>query len=264
MHKGRVQTSKTLIIQCAYRVYQAKVEVENMKAWKIKINELFNRVVLRKLGETWQKVQFCFLSWVKLYQRAVKIKDFQKQILLKHRRGDLSQLFQCWTKFVSIVKKDRDEAVRVLQRWCKQIKSYRMAEMLMEVQKFENQSKENVKAQETAIVAAKLAQVKPPSRKRVRLPTSQLYSPYLSKLTDALKDVLECNSKYFDTNVLSADQEYMQRWPLKIPEQKTFLLEKIKESIEAEKNRLRRRRRRSSTMWQTRLKEAEKVAFRAF
>ena len=143
MHKGRVQTSKTLIIQCAYRVYQAKVEVENMKAWKIKINELFNRVVLRKLGETWQKVQFCFLSWVKFYQRALKVKHFQKQILLKHRRGDLSQLFQCWTKFVSIVKKDRDEAVRVLQRWCKQIKSYRMAEMLMEVQKFENQSMES-------------------------------------------------------------------------------------------------------------------------
>ena len=74
-----MQASKTLIIQCAYRVYQAKVEVENMKAWKIKINELFNRVVRRKLGETWQKVQFCFLSWVKFYQRAVKVKDFQNK-----------------------------------------------------------------------------------------------------------------------------------------------------------------------------------------
>ena len=78
-----------------------------------------------------------------------------------------------------------------------------------------------------------------------------------------IQDVLECNEQYFDTKVLSADRDYMQRWPLKTIEQQDFLIDKLKINIQAEKDRLRRRRRRSSTMWETRLKDAQKVAMKS-
>ena len=71
------------------------------------------------------------------------------------------------------------------------------------------------------------------------------------------------NEQYFDTKVLSADRDYMQRWPLKTIEQQDFLIDKLKINIQAEKDRLRRRRRRSSTMWETRLKDAQKVAMKS-
>ena len=75
--------------------------------------------------------------------------------------------------------------------------------------------------------------------------------------------VQECHEQYFDTKVLSADRDYMQRWPLKTIEQQDFLIDKLKINIQAEKDRLRRRRRRSSTMWETRLKDAQKVAMKS-
>ena len=102
---------------------------------------------------------------------------------------------------------------------CKQIKANYLAEMIKELQKFEKDTIDNVKAQEKVAIEAELAKIKPPSRRKFRLPTSQLYSPYLANLTDALQDVIECHEQYFDTKVLSADRDYMQRWPLKTIEQ---------------------------------------------
>ena len=197
------------------------------------------------------------------YQRNVRIRKFQKELLLKHRRGDLKSLFDAWKKFIVLVMKERDAAARCLQRWCKQIKANYLAEMIKELQKFENDTIDNVKAQEKVAIEAELAKIKPPSRRKFRLPTSQLYSPYLANLTDALQDVIECHEQYFDTKVLSADRDYMQRWPLKTIEQQDFLIDKLKINIQAEKDRLRRRRRRSSTMWETRLKDAQKVAMKS-
>ncbi len=94
---------------------------------------------------------------------------------------------------------------------------------------------------------------KPPKKQRFRLPTSQLYSPFLAKLTDVLQDVKECEDPYFDTSILSTGQQYPQRFVMKT--QRAFLMNTIEKHIKEEKLRLRKRRRRSSTMWQTRLKE---------
>jgi hypothetical protein len=250
------------MIQCAYRVHLARLKKEEMIKWKEKIHSLYNKVLGRKLVETWQKVQFCFVSWVEYYERNKRIKQFQKDLLLTHRRGDMKSLYDSWKTFLHLVKSEKDAAARVLQRWCRQIKANQLAETIRELQKFENQAVDNVKAKEKAVVEEELSKIKPPSRRKFRLPTSQLYSPYLAKLTDTLQDVIECEDRYFNTNILSADREYMQQYTLKTPEQKSFLIDQLKENIQSEKDRLRRRRRRSSTMWQSRLKEAAKDAMK--
>ena len=174
----------------------------------------------------------------------------------------MKSLFDSWKIFLHLVKGEKDVAARVLQRWCRQIQANQLAETIRELQKFENQTVDNVQAKEKAIVEQELSKIKPPSRRKFRLPTSQLYSPYLAKLMDTLQDVIECEDKCFNTNILSADRQYMQQYMLKIPEQKSFLIDQLKENIQSEKDRLRRRRRRSSTMWQSRLKEAAKDAMK--
>ena len=252
VRRRRVMGAKLLIIQCAARCWFARWEKQKCVEWRVQLEELVKGALGRILAANWSFVGLCFMEWNQIRKRTKRIKSFQQHLLFKHARASIDGVFRAWKTLHFILMEDKLKATLRIQRFVRGRQAKLFYEALHLAKRFDTGSAQRTK--EMAREAAERAAQKPPSRQRYRLPTGQLYSPFLQKLTDTLEDVKACEEPFFDTDILSAGQNYMQRFVMS--KQRQYLIEKLETHISEERLRLRKRRRRSSTMWESRLKEA--------
>jgi hypothetical protein len=251
VRRRRVRGKKMLTVQCAARCWFARREYAKNKKWRAMLRDLMQRSAGRILAENWASAQYYFDGWTQYVLRSKRIKSFQKQLLFDRMRQSMGGVFTAWKQLHAVLQAEKLVAVRKIQRFIRRYQASKLREMIMLATKFNKKAEAD--GQRLLDEEAARNRSKAPTKQRFRLPTSQLYSPFLAKLTDALQDVKECEEPYFDTAILSTGQQYPQRFVMKT--QRNYLVDMIERHIKEEKLRLRKRRRRSSTMWQTRLKE---------
>ena len=81
----------------------SKVEKARDDYLERKIRALYNKVLGRKLGETCQKVRFCFVSWVEYYRTKFENKAISKRSLfVKAQAWKYEIIIRFWKIFLSI------------------------------------------------------------------------------------------------------------------------------------------------------------------